>query len=325
MESIVEFALYTWVAVSVLAVLVQLVRIFRYRRANGAVPAQDHANEPTAERTDKATAPASISLDLEEADATSAPKVAPAPSEMAAATNSTPAPVSAAPGAPSLPTAPGPPVADSPPPAAPNVVDPAPPVTGSVPTAPPDSQVVPSAPAPPVRPAAPTPPPTTVSDVVSPPTGEVAADSGAGASSATANNTGASNAGASSAGASNSDAGSEASPAETATLADLLAGVRLPWNLLPTVDHSRSPSNDHVVLMTADGEPADVGADVADELERLGFSITTRGEDIAVATRGDDVLGLQIIPNAADAMSDDVTRFPSASATSVALDIWIEH
>ena len=36
MESIVEFALYTWVAVSILAVLVQLVRIVRYRRSNAA-------------------------------------------------------------------------------------------------------------------------------------------------------------------------------------------------------------------------------------------------------------------------------------------------
>jgi len=118
-----------------------------------------------------------------------------------------------------------------------------------------------------------------------------------------------------------------ASSAELAgpTLADLLAGVRLPWNLLPTVDHSREPSNDRVVLSTTEGEPADVGADVADELERLGFVITTRGEDTAIATRGDDVLGLQIIPDAAGATANNTTRFPNATGTSVALDIWIER
>ena len=33
MESIVEFALYTWVVVSILAILIQLVRIARHRRA----------------------------------------------------------------------------------------------------------------------------------------------------------------------------------------------------------------------------------------------------------------------------------------------------
>ncbi len=67
------------------------------------------------------------------------------------------------------------------------------------------------------------------------------------------------------------------------TLADILAGVRLPWNLLPTVDQAREPSNDRVVLMTDGVEPAEVGADVADELERLGFTISTRGEDTAIA------------------------------------------
>lgn len=108
------------------------------------------------------------------------------------------------------------------------------------------------------------------------------------------------------------------------TLADLLAGVRLPWNLLPTVDQQHQPSNDRVALLTDEGEPTDVGADVADELERLGFSISTRGEDTAIATRGEHALGLQIIPDAVAARVGDEARFPSASPTSVALDIWIE-
>ena len=80
-----------------------------------------------------------------------------------------------------------------------------------------------------------------------------------------------------------------------------------------------------MALLTADGEPATVGADVADELERLGFTISTRGEDTAIATRGDDVLGLQIIPDAADVKAGDEPRFPAAGPSSVALDIWIER
>ena len=108
------------------------------------------------------------------------------------------------------------------------------------------------------------------------------------------------------------------------TLADILAGVRLPWNLLPTVDQAREPSNDRVVLMTDGVEPAEVGADVADELERLGFAISTRGEDTAIATRGDDILGLQIVPEAGEATAGTERRFPNASPTSVALDIWVE-
>ena len=108
------------------------------------------------------------------------------------------------------------------------------------------------------------------------------------------------------------------------TLADLLAGVRLPWNLLPTVDQSREPSNDRVVLITSEGEPGDIGVDVADELERLGFTIAPRGDDTAIATRGDDSLGLQIIENPMAAEIDGVRRFPTATESSVALDIWVE-
>lgn len=114
-------------------------------------------------------------------------------------------------------------------------------------------------------------------------------------------------------------------PADAApTLADLLAGVRLPWNLLPTVDQSREPSNDRVVLITSEGDPADIGIDVADELERLGFTIAPRGDDTAVATRGDQSLGLQIIEDPMAAEVDGTRRFPTATDSSVALDIWIE-
>lgn len=116
----------------------------------------------------------------------------------------------------------------------------------------------------------------------------------------------------------NNDASS--SPA----LADLLAGVRLPWNLLPTVDQSRAPSDDRVVLITNEGEPSEIGADVADELERLGFSISTRGADTAIAARDGHSLGLQIIPEPMAASVSDTPRFPSATPGSVALDIWIE-
>ena len=106
-------------------------------------------------------------------------------------------------------------------------------------------------------------------------------------------------------------------------LADLLAGVRLPWNLLPTVDQSRDPSNDRVVLITNEGEPSQIGSDVADELERLGFAISTQGEDIAIAEREGHRLGLQIIPEPLAASVDETPRFPSSTADSVALEIWV--
>lgn len=126
------------------------------------------------------------------------------------------------------------------------------------------------------------------------------------------------------------EAATEGAPAATQTkpaaptLADLLTGVRLPWNLLPTVDQSREPSNDRVVLITNEGEPADIGIDVADELERLGFAIAPRGDDTAVATRAGHSLGMQIIPNPKAAQVNGTPRFPTATESSVALDIWID-
>lgn len=246
MRSILEFALFAWVGISVFAVLVQLFRIARYKRANRSV-----AEGPVT--ASKAEAP-TINLEQRLAPSINAPPAAvsvPAQAmaaapvvEHAAAQATTVMPPSTAPSvAPS--TAPAPP--------APSITNPS-----AVPT-----NVDPVAAVAQTEPAAP-------------------------------------------------------------TLADLLAGVRLPWNLLPTVDQSREPSNDRVVLITSEGEPADIGIDVADELERLGFAIAPRGDDTAVATRNGHSLGMQIIPDPQAAQVDGTPRFPTATESSVALDIWID-
>ncbi len=294
MESIVEFALYTWVAVSILAVLVQLVRIVRYRMSNAA---KDDARDAEVTEADQVTldlqqrmhsgdpvgddaavqpveavhagGPAGPGASLEELE-----RVEQRVSAVASSRSGTPLP-------------PAPPVQHAATADTPATDTPTARHTDPVESGPSDESVPsdrPPMPAPPEAPAAPAPP-------VKPTTADT------------------------------SSAPTEPLPR---TLADILAGVRLPWNLLPTVDQARQPSNDRVALLTDGVEPAEVGADVADELERLGFTISTRGEDTAIATRGDDVLGLQIVPEAGSATVGTEARFPSASPTSVALDIWID-
>lgn len=285
MESIVEFALYTWVAVSILAVLVQLVRILRYRMSNAAKSDARSAEAEEQQATiDLGRRMRTSSTDEQHASLEDLEQVEQRVSAVAAS--------GAVPAPPTRPAAPPSPPADLSAPPAP----PPPPPGLSVPHEPLEAAVTPpEAPAPDI----PDPP-----EIAHEPTSQTAGppavvdeDPAVPATSSTG---------------------------ASRTLADILAGVRLPWNLLPTVDQAREPSNDRVVLLTDGVEPAEVGADVADELERLGFTITTRGEDTAIATRGDDVLGLQILPEAGAATVGAQPRFPSASPTSVALDIWID-
>ncbi len=107
------------------------------------------------------------------------------------------------------------------------------------------------------------------------------------------------------------------------TLATVLVGVRLPCDLLPTPDALHPPSDDRVTLLTDAAEPPTVGGAIADELERLGFEIAPDGDDEAVAIRGEDTIGMKITSEAFDATVGNGRRFPEATATSVALELWL--
>jgi len=252
MASFLEFALFAWLGISVIAVFIQLIRIARYKRRVAKA-------ETSPERDSK---PEAATIDLSARERPESPTPTAAPSQVMAGAEKAeqPAPQQAAaasaPSAIAKVTMPRPPAA---------------PVTATAAT--PAAQ---EAPTPAVQEA-----PATAPDEV-------------------------------------------AAPTATPTLADLLAGVRLPWNLLPTVDQGREPSNDRVVLITDQGEPSEIGVDVADELERLGFVISPRGDDTAVATRDGQSLGLRIIEEPMTAEVEGTRRFPTATESSVALDIWVE-
>lgn len=113
-------------------------------------------------------------------------------------------------------------------------------------------------------------------------------------------------------------------PKQPSTIADHLAGIRLPFDLLPMVPNGEKASDQRVSLVSDEALPEIVGAAIADELERLGYSIKTLATDEAVAVRGEQTLGLQIYPEASELTDETGSRFPEAAAGSVAIDLWVK-
>lgn len=109
------------------------------------------------------------------------------------------------------------------------------------------------------------------------------------------------------------------------SLPEVLEGARFPHNLLPARDRSLPASDQRLSLLTNSATPGEVGGSVADELERLGFVVAASTDDQATATRGNDIVGLRIITDAAAAQTGAIKRFPDVDATTVALDLWLEN
>ncbi len=113
-------------------------------------------------------------------------------------------------------------------------------------------------------------------------------------------------------------------PDQPSTIADHLGGIRLPYDLLPMVPNGEKASDQRVSLVSDGAQPEVVGAAIADELERLGYSIKTLATDEAIAVRENQTLGLQIHPDASELSNEDGLRFPEAVAGSVAIDLWVK-
>lgn len=112
-------------------------------------------------------------------------------------------------------------------------------------------------------------------------------------------------------------------PKTSDTIASLLMGIRLPFDLLPTVPAGEQPSDRRVTLVSASAAPEVIGGAVADELERLGYEINTLATDEATAQRDGSSLGLRISPEALDLENSNGRRFPDAQRGSVAIDLWV--
>jgi hypothetical protein len=80
------------------------------------------------------------------------------------------------------------------------------------------------------------------------------------------------------------------------TVAELVEGISLPCGLTPVVAGDIDP---HRVTFTTSGhQPGEVGSALADELERLGYTLFSESDTEAVARRGEAVLHVRIDPGA---------------------------
>jgi hypothetical protein len=107
------------------------------------------------------------------------------------------------------------------------------------------------------------------------------------------------------------------------TVAEALAGISLPNDLTPlTTMAPRIGSGDRVAFWTK--APADVvGPAFADELERLGYSVSPLDERSLAASRGDDRLMVYIHPDGAAAEIDGQKAFGSVPEGAVVIETLI--
>ncbi len=104
--------------------------------------------------------------------------------------------------------------------------------------------------------------------------------------------------------------------APAAGVADALAGIQMPCDLVPLVLDRLA--NDRITLSTT-GYPAEaVGTALADEVERLGYALRPMSDHELLATRGSTGLRLTIRPPDADGRHFE---HPTAREDSVVVEI----
>ncbi len=109
-----------------------------------------------------------------------------------------------------------------------------------------------------------------------------------------------------------------AAPATPPRLADLLVGFELPEAIAP-VRTEVQPRDDYLALTAASVEPESVGGSVADELERLGYTLRLLGDTDALATRAGDAVSIRIHPSASIGL-DGVAR--PGRGQRVLVELW---
>jgi hypothetical protein len=103
-------------------------------------------------------------------------------------------------------------------------------------------------------------------------------------------------------------------------VAELVSGIKMPCDLVPIVGDGRLDPF-HVTFLTTGFAPESVGAQVGDELERLGFSLSSASPTAIVATRDGHSLAVTLHPDGSQVMVGDARAFPSAPAGSVVVEL----
>ena len=106
------------------------------------------------------------------------------------------------------------------------------------------------------------------------------------------------------------------------SLADALAGIRMPLDLAPLSPPAGADPTRRLVLATSGCPASVVDAALTEELERLGYAVERTGPTEMLAHRGDHAVTLHvrpIIPAASKGPADPA--YPTAPAGSVVVDL----
>jgi hypothetical protein len=109
-------------------------------------------------------------------------------------------------------------------------------------------------------------------------------------------------------------------PAST-SIVELLEGISLPHGLVPLTQSSPTGPGSTLVAATDTAPPEDVGTALADELERLGYTITTTGDQTALAQGRRGTIEIEIHPSSSTAVDGGTLRFPTAPPGSVVVEM----
>jgi hypothetical protein len=117
-------------------------------------------------------------------------------------------------------------------------------------------------------------------------------------------------------------------PVETSatelTIAVALTGISLPNDLAPlTTMIARPGVGDRVAFWTNTAPAEIVGPAFADELERLGYTVTPLDDRSLDVQRGGERLVVMIHPNGPAALIGDKRAFESVPELSLVIEVWV--
>lgn len=106
------------------------------------------------------------------------------------------------------------------------------------------------------------------------------------------------------------------------TLADLLAGITLPHELVPLTQSAATadPAN-HLVVSTTRASAEAVTAGLAEELEGLGYTVSTTGPRTILAEGPRGQVAAEIHADGATVMEGGARRFPTAESGAVVVEL----
>jgi hypothetical protein len=113
-------------------------------------------------------------------------------------------------------------------------------------------------------------------------------------------------------------------PHSEVTVAGLLSGIALPYDLVPLTTIAARPAVGDRVAFWTDRAPAEiVGPAFAEELERLGFAMVSLDERTLSAQRDNERLIVMMHPDADKTIVGGQLAFTSVPERSVVIEVWV--